>query len=262
MEDVQVTIDGPVARVEIHTPNKMNALREQTLSELTEAFSQVGLDPSVAVVVVSAHGPNFSAGFDANVMAGMDPEHGRRLFYHRNLPLSNMMRNIPQPIVAEVRGVCAGGGFEITLFCDLILAAEDARFCCVGVNAGITPVWGANQMLPIIVGEKRAREMVYFAKQVSGVEAARIGLANKAVAEPELRDTVDEWCARLADMSPTGIRISKRSLNFQFDQMYPALVQGLEMAATALGDEVLEGYAAFQEKRKPDWAQFRVRKTN
>ena len=151
-------------------------------------------------------------------------------------------------------GYCIGGGNELNLLCDVTIASEKAVFGQAGPKVGSAPLWYGTQMLPRIVGEKKAREIIFWCRKYSAAEAERMGLVNKVVKDEELEEEVRKWCDEIRFMSPQAIKLSKISMNFESDLLYPSVIHGLNMLILTYGtDEFREGMSAFLEKRKPDY---------
>lgn len=168
------------------------------------------------------------------------------------------MRNLRIPLIAAVNGYCIGGGNELNVFCDLTIASDRAKFGQAGPRVGACPVWGGTQLLPRIVGEKKAREMIYLCRLYDAHEAERMGLVNAVVPHDQLYAEVERWCRELLDKSPQSLRLAKLSLNFESDLLYPSFVHGGALLEHLWGSEqVCEGMTAFQEKRSPDFRRFR-----
>jgi dihydroxynaphthoic acid synthetase len=261
-EDIVYEASGGVARITINRPEVRNALRTQSYRELTEAFRQAAEDEEVGVIVLTGRGDDaFSAGGDVRGQAERTPEIGRR--HLRTMQaLGITMRGCGKPVIAAVKGYAVGGGHELHLFCDITIAAENARFGQVGPRVGSVPVWGATQMLARMVGEKKAREMMFTCRLYDAREAERMGLVNKVVPLADLDREVDAWCQELLDKSPQCLRIAKLAMNFESDLLFPALTHAMEMLAmTYGGPENMEGVHAFLEKRKPDFRKYRKRTT-
>lgn len=249
--------DG-VAKITINRPEVLNVFRWETVDEMTAAFEDAERDATVGVAVLTGAGDKaFCAGGDIAVMTALDRNSGME-WNRRLLRLSTTMRNLSKPIIAAVNGYCIGGGQELNVFCDLTIASDRAKFGQAGPRVGACPVWGATQMLPRIVGEKKAREMIYLCELYSAEEAERMGLVNKVVPHEQLYAEVDAWCQKLLDMSPQSLRIAKLNLNFESDLLYPSLTHGSALLSYIWGSEQsLEGFAAFKEKRKADFRSFR-----
>lgn len=249
--------DG-VARVTINRPEVYNAFRDLTIDEMIDAFENANADESVGVIVLSgAGGKAFSTGGDVKWEGEFNPAKGRALF-RRIMKLAHAIRNNGKPVIAAVDGYCVGGGNELNLLCDLTIATERSQFGQAGPRMGSVPVWYGTQMLPRVLGEKRAREMVFLCHLYSAREAYEMGLVNKVVPNDRLEEAVAEWCQELLEKSPQALRIAKVSLNFESDLLYPSVVHGFQMLSMAHGtEEFQEGCNAFLEKRKPDFNRFR-----
>ena len=257
-EDIIYEVEGGIARIIINRPDRHNSFRSLTLDELTAAFEMAEEDSTVGVVILTGSGDRaFCAGGDISEMGELDPTVGRK-FLGKCLNLSNAMRAMSKPIIAAVNGYCLGGGHEINAMCDLTIASDKAVFGQTGPSVGSAPVWGGTQLLPRLIGEKKAREMAFLCYRYSAEEAEKMGLANKVVPPEQLMDAAEEWANRILDMSPQSIKLTRTSMNFASDLLYPSFMHGREMLALVYGSEELtEGMKSFEEKRKPDFRRFR-----
>src|SRR5688500_17006803 len=237
----------------------MNAFREQTLDELADAISSTRDDPSIVCVVVRGAGEKaFSAGGDFHAMMRLNRINGH-LWNDRMLRLAMTIRGLSVPVIAMVHGPCVGGGHELALWCDLVISADDGVFGQTGAKVGACPTVGATQYLPRIVGERLAREMILLARKLNAQEALDAGLINKVVPKAELLDATVEWCNRIKGLSAQTIRATKKSLNFESDELYASWQHGMELLNSVWGtEESLEGMNAFIEKREPDFMRFRM----
>ncbi len=257
--EILLEVKDGVAWVSINRPKAMNAFREQTLDELIHALNSTKNDPSIACAVVTGAGDKaFSAGGDFHAMKRLN----RATAVHWNdrmLGLAMTIRGLAIPVIAMVNGYCVGGGHELTLWCDLVIASDDAVFGQTGARVGACPTVGATQYLPRIIGERLAREMIFLCRTFKADEAERIGLINKVVPKAQLRKATEEWCERLKSFSPQSLRATKKSLNYESDELYASWQHGMELLAHIWGsEESLEGMNAFLEKRKPDFQKFRL----
>lgn len=247
------------AWIGINRPEVRNAFREQTLDELTHALEATRLDPTLVAAVVYGVDGHFSAGGDMHAMMRLNQANSA-MWNDRMLKLAMTCRNVPVPVIAMVDGYCMGGGHELMLWCDLVVAAEDAVFGQTGAKVGACPTVGATQYIPHLIGERRAKEMIFLCRRYSGAEAADIGLANQAVPGAELESTVREICQQLAGYSSATIRATKVALNHESDELYASWQSGMELLANIWGsEESLEGMQAFLDKRPADFQQFRER---
>jgi 2-ketocyclohexanecarboxyl-CoA hydrolase len=168
-----------------------------------------------------------------------------------------VMRDVPKPVVAKVRGYAIGGGNVLATLCDLTLAAESAIFGQVGPKMGSVDPGFGTAYLARVIGEKRAREMWYLCRRYTAAEACEMGLVNKVVPDDRLDAEVDAWCAELVERSPTAIAIAKRSFNADSESIRG--IGALGFAGLSLyydTEESKEGGVALREKRKPDFRRF------
>ena len=259
-EDVLYREDDFVAWITINRPEVLNALRTQTYVELTQAVEYAADRPEVGVIVLIGAGERaFSSGGDVRDQKGRTPA-GGRAHLRRVLALGQALRNCGKPTIAAVRGYCVAAGHELHLMCDLTVSAETGKFGQTGPRVGMVPVWGATEILPRIVGEKVAREMLYTTCFFTAEEALAKGLVNKVVPSEKLEDEVRALCDRILEHSSQSLRVAKLSLNYATDEMWPAFTHGAELISQFYGSpEQVEGATAFAEKRKPDYRGLRLR---
>ncbi|MEL0105344.1 MAG: enoyl-CoA hydratase-related protein [Rhodospirillaceae bacterium] len=259
-KEVIYEVKDGVAWITINRPEVRNAFREQTLDELIAAFDQTRYDPTIAVAVVKGAGDKaFSAGGDFYAMKRLNWINAAQ-WNDRMLGLAMTIRGLQIPVVAMVHGFCMGGGHELALWCDIVIASDDAVLGQTGARVGACPTVGATQYLPRIVGERLAREMIFGCRTFSGPEAVKVGLINHSVPKKDLLKFTQEFCEKIKGYSSQTIRQTKKSLNYESDQLYSSWQQGMELLAHVWGsDEAMEGMHAFLEKRKPDFGKFRQR---
>ena len=258
--DILVETTDQVTWITINRPRVMNAFREQTLDEMTDAVKRTREDPSIACIVFKGAGSDsFSAGGDFYAMKRLNFTNAS-MWNDRMLGLAMAIRGVAIPVIAMVNGWCMGGGHELALWCDLVIASEKSMLGQTGAKVGACPTVGATQYLPRIIGERLAREMIFLARRFSAKEAESIGLINKCVAEEDLMAETLAWCETIKGHSPQTLRMTKKSLNFESDQLYGSWQHGMELLAVVWGsEEGLEGMNAFLEGRKPDFQKFRMR---
>ena len=259
-KEIVFEVKDQVAWVTIDRPEVLNSFREQTLDELIDALKSTRNDPSIACAVVSGTGDRaFSAGGDFYAMMRLNRSNAMH-WNDRMLGLAMTIRGLNVPVIAMVNGWCIGGGNELALWCDLVIASDDSMFGQSGAKVGACPTVGATQYLPRIIGERLAREMIFLARRFTAQEAVAIGLINKVVPKAELRKATEEWCETIKGHSAQTLRATKKSLNFESDLLYASWQHGMEFLAEIWGsEESLEGMNAFMEKRKPDFNKFRMR---
>jgi dihydroxynaphthoic acid synthetase len=257
-EDILYEVGDGRATITINRPDRLNAFRVQTIRELAEAFEAAADDPSVGVIVFTGAGEKaFCVGGDVRDPTRTASE--KRGLHHLHDRLAIAIRNNGKPIIVKVRGYCIGGGNELNVLCDLTISGQSGRFGQAGPKIGSAPLWWGCQLMPAVVGEKKAREILYLTRQYSADEALAMGLVNKVVPDAELDAEVDAWCDEILRKSPQGLRLAKIAMNAMTDALHSSVQSGLEMVALnhVYGEEPKEGIASFQEKRKPDWRKFR-----
>ncbi len=257
-EDVLYEVEGGRATITINRPDRLNAFRVQTIAELCQAFEAAADDEAVGVIVFTGAGERaFCVGGDVREPTRTAAE--KRGLHHLHDRLAVAIRNNGKPIIVRVRGYCIGGGNELNVLCDLTISGASGRFGQAGPRIGSAPLWWGCQLMPAVVGEKKAREILYLTRQYSAEEALGMGLVNAVVPDEELDAEVDRWCTEILRRSPQGLRLAKIALNAATDQLYSAVQHGLELVALnhVWGPEPKEGIASFQEKRPADWRKFR-----
>jgi len=258
--DILFEVKDQIAWVTINRKPVLNAFREQTLEELIDAIHSTREDPTIACVVVTGAGDKaFSAGGDFYAMKRLTWQNA---YMWNDLMLGTAMaiRGLPIPVIAMVDGWCMGGGHELALWCDVVIASDTAVLGQTGARVGACPTVGATQYLPRIIGERLAREMIFCARRFTGTEAVEIGLINKCVPQKDLLAETLKWCETIKGHSPQTLRMTKKSLNFESDLLYASWQHGMELLAHVWGsEESLEGMNAFLEGRKADFNKFRKR---
>ena len=258
--EILVEVKESAAWITINRPEVRNAFREQTLDELREAVLDTRNDPSISCIVITGAGDQaFSAGGDFYAMKRLNWGNAAH-WNDRMLGLAMAIRGVAVPVIAMVNGWCMGGGHELALWCDLVIASENAVLGQTGARVGACPTVGATQYLPRIVGERIAREMIFLARSFKAEEAVKVGLINKCVPQDKLYEETLEWVKKINSHSSQTLRQTKKSLNAESDELYASWQHGMELLAHVWGsEESLEGMHAFLEKRKPDFQKFRQR---
>ena len=258
--DILYQVKDQVAWVTINRPRVLNAFREQTLDQLIHVLHSTREDPAIVCAVVTGAGDKaFSTGGDFYAMKRLNWLNAH-MWNDRMQGLAMTIRGLPIPVIAMVNGWCMGGGHELALWCDLVIASENAVLGQTGVKVGACPTVGATQYLPRIIGERLAREMIFCARTFSAKEAVEVGLINKCVPQKDLLQETLKWCDTMKGHSAQTIRMTKKNLNFESDMLYASWQHGMELLAHVWGsEESLEGMNAFLEGRKPDFRKFRTR---
>lgn len=247
--------DG-VATITINRPDRLNALSPEAIGEMAHAVETANAARDVGVIVISGSGTKaFCAGGDLGEVADNDDEGDYSTMGRAEvLRWVGAFRNATKPTIAKVRGYCIGLGNELNLLCDLTIAGESAQFGQAGPRVGSVPMVGGTQLLPLVCGFKRAKEILFLCRRYSGEAAVQMGLANVVVPDDALDAEVARWCAELLDKSPQSLRMAKTSLSYLFDIQWPALQHGLELSGWMVRSaEMQEGANAFMEKRTPNF---------
>ena len=249
--------DG-IARVTINRPETLNAFRQRTMEEMIEAFDAIDADNAIGVAVLTGAGDRaFCSGGDFAAMTKLNYRNGH-IWNNTITRLAMTIRGLGKPAIAMINGWCMGGGNEFNTFCDLAIASDRARFGQTGAKVGACPVVGATQYLPLFIGERKAKEMIFLCRQYTAQEALEMGLVNKVVPHEKLEEETMAWCRSILGFAPTTLRSTKVALNFVSDMMYPAWRHGSELLRYIWGSqESLEGMRGFTEKIQPDFNQFR-----
>ena len=250
------------ATVTLNHPEVYNAFDFEMLNEMATAFLDVAHDDSVAVLVLTGAGEKaFCTGADLKEQH----EHcvGSPQTYWKwmgaFIDAHDRLRNIGKPTVARLNGMTVGGGNEFNMACDLAVAADDIYIRQVGTARGSVPAGGATQWLPLIVGDRRAREILMLCEEIPAAKALEWGLINRAVPRAKLDAEVDAMCGKLINKLPGCIRYTKQHLNFWRDFAWSSTIGHARdwLALNNLTAETAEGIAAFNEKRPIDYDRLR-----
>jgi naphthoate synthase len=257
-EDILFQTAEGIARVSINRPEVRNAFRPQTVVELIDAFTRVREDPAIGVAVLTGEGDlAFCSGGDQRVRGDKGYVGGDGVPRLNVLDLQKLIRSMPKPVIAMVKGYAIGGGHVLHVVCDLTIAAENAIFGQTGPRVGSFDGGLGASYLARMVGQKKAREIWYLCEQYSAEEALTMGMVNKVVPLAEVEDVTLDWCRKILRQSPLAIRCLKSAFNAETDGM--AGIQELAGNATLLfymTEEGQEGKNAYLEKRPPDFAKF------
>lgn len=251
-----------VATVTINRPSVHNCLDFQTLVELGTAFQDAGWDDRVAVVVVTGAG-------DKAFCTGADIKEWNRDFLKKPndfykwmgvfIETYERLRNIGKPTIARLNGMTVGGGNELHMSCDLAIAAEDVVIRHVGTARGSVPGAGATQWLPLIVGDRRAREILFLCEDIPARKALEWGLINEVVPRKELDAAVRRMAAKLIRKLPEVTRYTKQQLNFWREFSWAMTIGHVKdwLTVHTGAPEIEEGIRAFSEKRPVDYMAIR-----
>lgn len=246
--------EGNIRIVKINNPQSMNALNSEVLSELDQAFYVIGNDPQTNVVILTGEGRAFVAGADISQMSTMNAAQGKD-FGVQGSKVFRKIELLPKPVIAAINGFALGGGCELALACDIRIASAKAKIGQPEVGLGITPGFSGTQRLPRIVGEGRAKELIYTAKAITADEAFRIGLVNKVVEPEQLMDEAMALAKTIAKNAPIAVRFSKEAVNrgMQTDIDTAIAIENDLFALCFSTEDQKEGMKAFFEKRPAEW---------
>jgi 2-(1,2-epoxy-1,2-dihydrophenyl)acetyl-CoA isomerase len=245
--------DGAVATIELTRADRRNAWGPELGAGLAAALHEVAADRDVRAVVLTG-GRSFCSG--ADLTAGMLQEDLADVLSAHFEPAIRAQRALPQPLVAAVRGMAIGAGWTLALGCDLVVAADDARFSLPFTRLGLAPDVGTTALLPALVGRQRAAELVLLTDPIDAATAHAWGLANRVVPDGEVEATAQELAGRLAANAPLAIAATRRLLDHPHDAAFEAALGDEAEVQSQLGrtQDLQEALAAFRERRP---AQFR-----
>ena len=262
--DIRYVADGGIATITLDRPEKLNALRVQTFEELMSALRAAGADENIGVVVVRGAGRSFCAGGDIDMAQTVltSEAAGRTHFFERMIGVSDVVVGLGKPVIYSIHGACVGGGAELALFGDLVLADETAYFLFNGTEIGGGNWWGAPQLLPLLIGFRRAQEILYLSSKVDATRAAEIGLVTRVVPAGRLEVETADVCERILDLSEEGLRLTKAGLRSTMQLLLASQASAAELNAAALGKPDLHAaFDAFLEGRTMSWRALRQRGT-
>jgi enoyl-CoA hydratase/carnithine racemase len=248
---------GAVRHIVMQRAEKRNALNAELVEGLGEAFEAAAFDESVRCVIVRGDGPMFSSGMDVGDLRSLSerPEDLRR-FRMPILRIWNLLEEMPKPTICQIHGACLGGAFELALAADMRVMAEDAVAGIMEVRVGLIPDVGGCSRLPAVVGLGNAKELIMTGRVIDGIEAYRIGFANRIAPADGLDEAVELLAGELLACAPRAVGLAKRVMD---SAAKPALAATLEQEVTAqeqlaATEDFAEGSRAFFEKRDPEFA--------
>lgn len=251
-ETILIETREHIGLVRINRPKARNALNSTVLHELIEALEAFDKDPIVGAIVITGDDQAFAGGADIKEMADASAVH---MLTRSHIPLFDRLRGIHKPVIAAVSGFCLGGGNELAMTCDMIVASETARFGQPEINLGVIPGAGGTQRLTRAVGKALAMEMVLNNRWLSAQEALQFGLVNRVVPVERYLDEALQLAGEIAMRAPLAIRLGKEAVNQAFESF---LSDGLADERRAFymlfaTQDQKEGMKAFVEKRKAIW---------
>jgi enoyl-CoA hydratase len=250
-ENILTEVRGRVALITLNRPKALNALAPKLMQELGTALMAFDADDAIGAIVITGNEKAFAAGADIGAMKDFDFQHA----YKTNYITRDWehIRTVRKPVIAAVAGYALGGGCEVAMMCDIIIAAESAKFGQPEINLGVLPGSGGTQRLPRAVGKAKAMDLCLTARMMDAQEAERAGLVSRVVPNDKLMAEAMAVAEKIASFSLPAVMMVKESINRAYES---SLSEGVLFerrmfhAAFALEDQK-EGMAAFVEKRKP-----------
>ena len=261
--DIEYHVAEGIAKITINRPEKRNAFRPQTVTELIKAFDMARDDNEVGVIILTGKGDlAFCSGGDQSIRGddgylGDDEVAQKGIGRLNVLDLQVQIRRLPKPVIAMIAGFAIGGGHVLHVVCDLSIAAENAKFGQTGPRVGSFDGGYGSSLLSRQIGLKRAKEVWFMARQYDAKTALEWGLVNSVVPLADLEKETVKWAKEMLQHSPLSLRLLKASFNASDDGL--AGIQQLAGDATLLyymSEEAQEGRNAYKEKRKPDFGKF------
>jgi len=246
--------EGSVALLILNNPERRNPIDPEMIGQLVQALEEMERDDGVKVIVLTGQGDHFSSGGDLKLAGSeewsIEGCRGRENSRHNAKPVRAIWQ-MEKPVIAMVKGYAIGGGMSLALACDIIFAADDAKFASNFLRIGLIPEMGALCFLPIAVGLNRAKELWFSAKQIDVHEAYRLGIVNQVFPKEKLEEETLSFAKEIAEMPTVAVRITKRILNATFLNMLDNILENEAQAIPFCGltKEVKENIAAFREKR-------------
>jgi enoyl-CoA hydratase len=245
-------VKNNVGIVRLNRPQELNALNNKILGEIMDALEGFDADESTGAMVITGSDRAFAAGADVKEMADKTAV---EMLLEDRIALFDRIQTISKPIIAAVSGYCLGGGNELAMSCDMIIASETARFGQPEITLGVIPGAGGTQRLARTVGKAVTMEMILNNRMLSAVEARQFGLVNKVVPVEDYLDEAVRLGGEIAERAPVAIRLAKETINRAFET---SLTDGIADERRAFyflfsTSDQKEGMSAFIEKRDPDW---------
>lgn len=251
--------------ITINREKKLNCLDLEAINELTMAFKDSAWDDNIAVIILTGKGKRaFSTGADLDEQQKYflgNPNDYYKWMYEF-IQLHEVMRNVGKPTIARLNGMVVGGGNELNMSCDLAIAADHIIIRQVGAARGSVAAAGATQFLPLIIGDRRAREVLFLCEEIPASKALEWGLVNQVVPYELLDDAVNVMAEKLYNKLPECLRYTKQQLNFWRDLSWHTTIGHARdwLSIHNMSAEVSEGISSFNEKRKINYKKIRTPK--
>ena len=250
MENILVKIEGAVGVITLNRPKVLNALNAELLGEVASTLESFDADPAVRAVVITGSERAFAAGADIKEMA---PKSYMDMYKSNFFSICDRITAIRKPIIAAVAGYALGGGCELAMMCDFIIAADTAKFGQPEITLGVMPGMGGSQRLTRLIGKSKAMDMCLTGRMMDAAEAERAGLASRVVPAADLMKETLAAATKIAEQSLPILMMTKETVNRSYEL---TLAEGIRFErrlfhAMFATEDQKEGMAAFSEKRKP-----------
>jgi enoyl-CoA hydratase len=247
---IQYHVDGPVATITLHRPDKLNALTLEMLDDLETVVVAAERNETVRAVLLTGAGRAFSVGADVNAWGGLDPLDMWRTWIRRGQRIFDRLARLRQPVVAVLNGYTFGGGLELALAADLRLAAGDVEFALPEVSLGTVPGWAGTRRLPELIGSSRAKQMILTGSRIDAETAERWGLVNGVFPRESLMVEARSLAERVAKHAPVAVQLAKQLIDAGTPCTGTVSLEAVAGALAATTDDGREGLAAFRERRE------------
>lgn len=244
-----------VAVVTLNRPERLNALSLVLLEELRTVIREIGSREDLKSILITGGDKVFCVGADINAFSSLKTPEEAYSFVQEIKQALGSLKRVSKPVIAAICGHALGGGLELSLFCDIRVAAEDAKLGLPEINLGAFPAAGGTQMLPRLIGPARAKEMLFSGRSISGEEAYRIGLVNRVVPKEKVFDESLDLARELAAKAPYAIGVIKRVVDngIEMDLDRAFTYESSNFMGIWASSDFKEGSRAFLEKRKPNF---------
>lgn len=251
-ENILTRVEGRVGIVQLNRPKALNALNREIMTELMDALSAFDADPDIGCLVITGNERAFAAGADIKEMATATPA---SMMTNSFIDQWDRLRRISKPVIAAVSGYALGGGCELAMACDIIVASESAQFGQPEINLGVMPGAGGTQRLTLAVGKSLAMEMVLNGRFLSADEALRVGLVSRVFPVEVCLEEAVKLAVEIAARAPVALRLAKEAVNAVYEMPLQAGLDHERRLFYMLfsTDDQKEGMDAFVEKRRPSW---------
>ena len=252
LSTIILRIEEPIAWIYLNRPERLNALNMEMIKELSQVLDELELNDKIRVLIITGTERAFCAGADITAFQGVTPFLGA-VYVRRFQELFNKIELYTKPVIAALNGYTVGGGLELSMACDFRIASELAELGQPEINLGLIPGAGGTQRLPRLIGEGKAKEMIYTGERIPAKEALNLRLVNKVVPHDELLNEARRFALKLSEKPPLSLLAAKYAVKFGLESN---LWSGLALESSLFGllfstEDFIEGVSAFLEKRKP-----------